>query len=37
MIYAVGTDLVEISRIERIIDRWTKRFTERVYSEGEIR
>jgi len=37
MIYAVGTDLVEISRVERIIDRWTKRFTERVYSEGEIR
>ncbi len=37
MIYAVGTDLVEISRIERIIDRWTKRFIDRVYSEEEIR
>ena len=37
MIYAVGTDLVEIWRIERIIDRWTTRFIERVYSEGEIR
>ncbi|MBW2558321.1 MAG: holo-ACP synthase [Deltaproteobacteria bacterium] len=37
MIYAVGTDLVEISRIERIIEKWRERFTGRVYSEGEIR
>ena len=37
MIYAVGTDLVEISRIERIIEKWRERFTGRVYSESEIR
>ncbi|HOO90285.1 MAG TPA: holo-ACP synthase [Syntrophales bacterium] len=37
MIYAIGTDLVEISRIEGIIDKRGKRFVERVYSKGEIR
>jgi len=37
MIYAVGTDLVEVSRIEKIIEKWRERFTRRVYSEGEIR
>jgi len=36
MIYAVGTDLVEVSRIEKIIGRWGERFVRRVYSEGEI-
>jgi holo-[acyl-carrier protein] synthase len=37
MIYGVGTDLVEVSRIERIIGKWRDRFIRRVYSEGEIR
>ena len=37
MIYSIGTDLVEISRIERIIDKWSEKFTGRVYSKGEIR
>ena len=37
MIYAVGTDLVEISRIEKIIETWGERFVRKVYSEGEIR
>jgi len=37
MIYAVGTDLVEISRIEKIIERWRGRFIQKVYSEEEIR
>jgi len=37
MIYAVGTDLVEISRVERIIEKWSERFTGRVYSDVEIR
>ena len=37
MIYAVGTDLGEISRIERIIEKWSERFIGRVYSEAEIR
>jgi len=37
MIYAVGTDIVEISRIERIMDKWRERFIERVYSKEEIK
>lgn len=36
MIYGIGTDLVEISRIEKIIKRWGERFTEKVYSQKEI-
>ncbi|MDO9514941.1 MAG: holo-ACP synthase [Syntrophales bacterium] len=35
MIYAVGTDLVEVSRIERIIEKWRESFIWKVYSEGE--
>lgn len=37
MIYAVGTDLVEVARIERIMERWRERFVRRVYSAEEIR
>jgi holo-[acyl-carrier protein] synthase len=37
MIYAVGTDLVEVSRVERIIEKWRERFIRKVYSEREIR
>ena len=37
MIRAVGIDLVDISRIENLCDKWGKRFLQRVYSEGEMR
>lgn len=37
MIYALGTDLVEVARIERIMERWRERFIRRVYSEEEMR
>lgn len=36
MISGVGIDLVEIKRIERIIERWGDRFVERIFSPGEI-
>ena len=36
MIYGIGTDLVEVNRIEKIIQRWGERFTEKVYSRNEI-
>jgi holo-[acyl-carrier protein] synthase len=36
MIYGIGTDLVEIGRMEKIIQRWGERFTEKVYSQNEI-
>ncbi len=34
-IYGIGTDIIEISRIEKAINR-TKLFKEKVYSEKEI-
>jgi len=37
MIYAVGTDLVAVSRIEKIIEKWHEKFVRKIYSEGEIR
>ncbi|MBW2636631.1 MAG: holo-ACP synthase [Deltaproteobacteria bacterium] len=35
-IHGIGTDLVEVARIERIIRKWDDRFLKRVFSEGEI-
>lgn len=35
MIVGLGNDLCEIDRIEAMIERWGKRFTERVFTEGE--
>jgi holo-[acyl-carrier protein] synthase len=36
MILGMGTDLVEIERVQRSIDRFGERFLERVYTPGEI-
>ncbi len=36
MIVGLGTDLAEISRIARSIERFGDRFLERVYTVGEI-
>jgi holo-[acyl-carrier protein] synthase len=33
---AVGVDMVEIPRIARAIERWGKRFLDRVYTPAEI-
>jgi holo-[acyl-carrier protein] synthase len=37
MILGVGTDLLDIRRIERTLERFGDRFRARVFSEGEIR
>ena len=36
MIVGMGTDLAEIGRVKRSIDRFGDRFLERVYTPGEI-
>ena len=36
MVVGVGTDLIEISRIERSIRRFGERFLRRVYTQREI-
>jgi holo-[acyl-carrier protein] synthase len=35
MIIGVGVDLIDIRRIERLIDRFGNQFTERVFTPGE--
>jgi holo-[acyl-carrier protein] synthase len=36
VIYGVGTDVVEISRIEQALARWGERFAERILCEPEL-
>ncbi|HYA13084.1 MAG TPA: holo-ACP synthase [Syntrophales bacterium] len=36
MIHGIGTDFVEVSRIEKILEKWGDRFIEKVYSHDEI-
>ena len=36
MIYGIGTDFVEVPRIEKILQKWGEKFTGKVYSKGEI-
>ena len=36
MVIGVGTDLIEIDRVEASIQRFGKRFLERVFTPGEI-
>jgi holo-[acyl-carrier protein] synthase len=36
MIYGIGIDLVQISRIERVLDKWGDRFAGRVFTTSEI-
>ena len=36
MIYGIGVDLVNIERMEIVIDRWGERFTGRVFTPEEI-
>lgn len=36
MIYGIGIDLVENSRLEKIIEKWGSKFINRVFSEGEV-
>ena len=37
MIYGIGTDLVEIPRVERALARFGERFAERILCEPELR
>ena len=36
MIFGIGADVVEISRISSLLDRWGDRFLRRVFTTGEI-
>ena len=36
MKHHIGTDIIEISRIEKAVDRWEERFLQRVYTEREL-
>ena len=36
MIYGIGTDVVEIGRIEQALSRWGERFAERILCEPEL-
>ena len=34
--YKVGTDIVEVSRIDKLIDRYKERFLNRIFTPDEI-
>ena len=37
MIYGVGTDIVEVARIEKALERFGERFAKRILCEPELR
>jgi holo-[acyl-carrier protein] synthase len=37
MIYGVGTDLIEIKRVERVLKRFGDRFAQRILCEPELK
>ncbi|HZM36721.1 MAG TPA: holo-ACP synthase, partial [Burkholderiales bacterium] len=37
MIYGIGTDVVEIGRIQAALDRFGDRFAQRILCEPEMR
>ncbi len=37
MIYGIGMDLVQVSRIRGALERWGDRFQKKVFTPGEIR
>ena len=37
MIYGIGTDLIEIARVKRVLDRYGERFARRILCEPELR
>ena len=37
MIYGIGTDLVEIKRVERVLERFGERFARRILCEPELK
>ncbi len=34
--YTVGVDIIEISRIAQVVERWGQRFLNRIYTPGEL-
>ncbi len=34
--HLIGTDIIEISRIEKAVSRWGTRFLQRVYTDSEL-
>jgi holo-[acyl-carrier protein] synthase len=36
MIYGIGTDIVEISRIKNAVQKWGERFLKKIFTENEI-
>jgi holo-[acyl-carrier protein] synthase len=36
MIYGIGTDIVQVARIERLLERWGDRFARRVLGPEEL-
>jgi holo-[acyl-carrier protein] synthase len=36
MVIGIGTDLIEIGRVEASIERFGERFLERIFTPGEI-
>jgi holo-[acyl-carrier protein] synthase len=36
MSHHIGTDIIEIARIRRTIERWGERFLRRIYTEAEL-
>jgi holo-[acyl-carrier protein] synthase len=37
VIYGIGTDVVEIERVEKALGRWGERFAERILCEPELK
>lgn len=36
LLYGVGTDLVEIERVRRLVEKYGDRFLKRIYSDAEL-
>jgi holo-[acyl-carrier protein] synthase len=36
MIYGIGIDMVQVSRIQRALERWGDRFLKRIFTQAEI-
>ena len=34
--YCIGTDIIEVSRIQEAIDNWGERFLNRIYTQAEL-
>jgi phosphopantetheine--protein transferase-like protein len=37
MIYGIGTDIIKIERMKIAVNRWDRKFLERIFTENEIR